>query len=265
VCCCVACRCLLLAQQLRGGQAGRHMHHPTTQQLCQQLQHTALVHPATSGGPRLCCADTHTHTHTSCSRCARRATRASMRRSQTELADAWDQATTPTGACARARACVCVLEPPLAAESTRRPHPPVADAAADTHTHHPPGPWWCNRSLVEQVELSAVQRQERLESELHGHKTNLIKVGGCQCLWVSLFREWMHGVAVSVWMYAQGSCGWAVVPPPKKPPGVRPPCRIAPRVCPCVCACVHRSLCGRATTCWATFSTAEETCRCVCV
>lgn len=28
---------------------------------------------------------------------------------------------------------------------------------------------------MDQVELAAVQRQERLEAELHGHKTNLIK------------------------------------------------------------------------------------------
>jgi hypothetical protein len=31
------------------------------------------------------------------------------------------------------------------------------------------------RSLVDAVDSSASQRQERLESELHGHKTNLIK------------------------------------------------------------------------------------------
>lgn len=31
------------------------------------------------------------------------------------------------------------------------------------------------RSLADAVESSANQRQERLESELHGHKTNLIK------------------------------------------------------------------------------------------
>lgn len=31
------------------------------------------------------------------------------------------------------------------------------------------------RSLTDAVEAAAVQRQERLESELHGHKTNLIK------------------------------------------------------------------------------------------
>lgn len=30
-------------------------------------------------------------------------------------------------------------------------------------------------ALIEQVELAAAQRQERLEAELHGHKTNLIK------------------------------------------------------------------------------------------
>lgn len=32
-----------------------------------------------------------------------------------------------------------------------------------------------DRSLVDVVDSSASQRQERLESELHGHKTNLIK------------------------------------------------------------------------------------------
>lgn len=32
-----------------------------------------------------------------------------------------------------------------------------------------------HRSLIDSVEVSASQRQDRLESELHGHKTNLIK------------------------------------------------------------------------------------------
>lgn len=31
------------------------------------------------------------------------------------------------------------------------------------------------RQLVESVELAAAQKQERLEAELHSHKTNLIK------------------------------------------------------------------------------------------